>query len=162
MKQYSILSVCLHSCLSWPARTSYLFCAVYYHLWTVYSTIFFSHLLINGRSDYGRLQAGIARSNPAGGMDVSLFWVLSVSAPGWSRVQRSPTECGVFECNREAWTMRPWRISGCCAMKEGVKFHKVHDFREKNYWTWHACFSLKNCPKQFSFYKRRRYYHTRT
>jgi hypothetical protein len=90
----------------------------------------FSYLLINGRS-----QAGTARSNPAGGMDVSLSFeccVLAVSAPGWSRVQRSPTECGVSECNREAWAMRPWRISGCCAMREGVKFHEVHDFREKN------------------------------
>ena len=44
--------------------------------------------------------AGIAGSNPAGGMDVCLLWMLwvvkiMVSASGWSLVQRSPTECRV-------------------------------------------------------------------
>jgi hypothetical protein len=43
-------------------------------------------------------------------MDVCLLWVLccqvEVSATGWSLVQRSPTECGVSECDREASTMR--------------------------------------------------------
>jgi len=42
--------------------------------------------------------AGITGWNPAGGMDVSLLWVLccqvEVSASGWTLVQRSPTECG--------------------------------------------------------------------
>jgi hypothetical protein len=28
---------------------------------------------------------------------------VEVSATGWSLVQRSPTECGVSECDREAW-----------------------------------------------------------
>ena len=32
-------------------------------------------------------------------------------------VQRSPTECGVSECDRESSTMRrPWPTRGCCAM----------------------------------------------
>jgi len=40
---------------------------------------------------------------------------VEVSAPGWSRVQRSPTECGVSEC--ESWTSRrPWPTGGCCAV----------------------------------------------
>ena len=42
--------------------------------------------------------AGIAGSNPAGGMDVSLVYVVcvlqaEVSASGWSLVQRIPTAC---------------------------------------------------------------------
>jgi hypothetical protein len=47
--------------------------------------------------------------------------VLSVEVPasGSSLVQRSPTECGVSECHREASTMRrPWPTRGCCAMKK--------------------------------------------
>jgi hypothetical protein len=45
----------------------------------------------------GRSLAGIVGSNPAGGMDVCLLWVLcccqvEVSASVWSLVQRSPTE----------------------------------------------------------------------
>jgi hypothetical protein len=31
---------------------------------------------------------------------------VEVSATGWSLVQRSPTECGVSECDREASTKR--------------------------------------------------------
>jgi hypothetical protein len=31
---------------------------------------------------------------------------VEVSATGWSLVQRIPTECGVFECDREAWQSR--------------------------------------------------------
>jgi hypothetical protein len=35
---------------------------------------------------------------------------------GRSLVQRSPTECGVSECDREASIMRrPWPIGGRCA-----------------------------------------------
>jgi hypothetical protein len=59
----------------------------------------------------GRSLAGIVCSNPAGGMDVCLVSVVccqvEVSATGWSLVQRSPTECGVSECDREASTRRP-------------------------------------------------------
>ena len=47
----------------------------------------------------GRSVAGIAGSNPAGGMGVSLVSVVScqvgVSASGLSLVQRSPTDCDV-------------------------------------------------------------------
>jgi hypothetical protein len=39
---------------------------------------------------------------------------VEVSATGWSLVQRSPTECGLSECDRVASTMRrPWPSTGC-------------------------------------------------
>jgi hypothetical protein len=45
---------------------------------------------------------------------------VEVSASGRSLVQRSPTECGVPECDREVSTMwRPWPIRGCCVMGGG-------------------------------------------
>jgi hypothetical protein len=48
---------------------------------------------------------------------------VEVSASGWSLVQRSPTECTVSECDREASIMkRPWPTGGCCAVgKNGLK-----------------------------------------
>jgi hypothetical protein len=52
----------------------------------------------------GRLLAGIVDSNPVGGMDVSLSDVcdqVGVSASSRSLAQRSPTECGVSECDHE-------------------------------------------------------------
>jgi hypothetical protein len=46
---------------------------------------------------------------------------VEVSASGRSLVQRSPTECGVSECNREASTMRrPWPTRGCCAFANDI------------------------------------------
>jgi hypothetical protein len=53
---------------------------------------------------YDQSLAGIAGSNPAGGMDGCPLWVLcvlsgrEVSATGWSLVQRSPTDCGASLC----------------------------------------------------------------
>jgi hypothetical protein len=53
----------------------------------------------------GRSPAGMAASNPSMGMNVS--------------VKRSPTECGVSECDREASTLRrPWPRRGCCTIKK--------------------------------------------
>jgi hypothetical protein len=47
---------------------------------------------------------------------------VEVFATSWSLVQRSPTECGVSECDRGASIMRrPWHARGCCAMKRKVK-----------------------------------------
>ena len=41
---------------------------------------------------------------------------------GWSLVQRSPTECRVSECDREASIMmRPWPTRGCCSLRGGVR-----------------------------------------
>jgi hypothetical protein len=48
---------------------------------------------------------------------------VEVSASGWSLVQRSPTECGVSECDREASTMkRPWPTRGCRAIEKKKEF----------------------------------------
>ena len=45
---------------------------------------------------------------------------LRIPPGAWmSLVKRSPTECGVSECDRKASTMRrPWLTTGCCAMKK--------------------------------------------
>jgi len=62
----------------------------------------------------GRLLAGIADSNPAGGIGgLSVVSVVccqvEVSASGWSLIYRSPTERGAFVCDREYSVMRsPW------------------------------------------------------
>jgi hypothetical protein len=51
-------------------------------------------------------------------MDVCLLFSVvccqvEVSVMGWSIIQRSPTECGVSECDREASIMRrPWPWGG--------------------------------------------------
>jgi hypothetical protein len=71
----------------------------------------------------GRSFAGNAGSNPAGVMGVCVVIVVccqvEVSASGRSLVQRTPTDCGVSECDREASKMRtPWPIRGYCAMGE--------------------------------------------
>jgi hypothetical protein len=66
--------------------------------------------------------AGIADSNPAGGMDV--LFLLSVvccqvelSASGRSPFQRSPTECGLSDYDRKVSIVKwPWPSRGCCAM----------------------------------------------
>jgi hypothetical protein len=43
---------------------------------------------------------------------------LEVSATGRSLVQRSPTECGVSECDCEASIIgRPWPTRGCYAIE---------------------------------------------
>jgi len=61
----------------------------------------------------GRSLDGISYSIAAGGMDKSVVSVVcgqvEVSATSRSLVQRSPTECGASECDREASTRwRPW------------------------------------------------------
>jgi hypothetical protein len=54
-------------------------------------------------------------------VDVCLLWVfvccqVEVSASGWSLVQRSPTNCGVSECDLEVSYRRwPKPDLGCCA-----------------------------------------------
>ena len=65
----------------------------------------------------GRSLAGIAVSNLAGGMDVSLVIVVcclvEVFATGRSLVQRSSTRCGVSEYDIETSTMtRPRSTKG--------------------------------------------------
>jgi hypothetical protein len=54
-----------------------------------------------------RCASGIAVSNPAGRKDVALMSVvrcpIAVSATDQLLVQKSPTECGVSECDLETW-----------------------------------------------------------
>jgi hypothetical protein len=46
---------------------------------------------------------------------------VEVSATGQSVVQRSPTDCGVSERDREASIMRrPWPTGGCCATERKI------------------------------------------
>ena len=45
--------------------------------------------------------------------------------------QRSPTECGVSECDVEALNMRPWCTTGCCAIKNVslvISFARVTEY----------------------------------
>jgi hypothetical protein len=43
---------------------------------------------------------------------------VDVPASGWSPVLRSPTDCGVSECDREASIIRtPWPTMSCCAIE---------------------------------------------
>jgi hypothetical protein len=61
----------------------------------------------------GRLLGWIAASKPCGAMNI----VLS-GRRLWSFFQRSPTDCGVPECDREASTVkRPWPTRGCSTVK---------------------------------------------
>jgi hypothetical protein len=102
-----------------------------------------------------RSLARTAGSNTAGGMNVSLLSVvccqLQVSSSGWSPVQRSPTDCGVSECDREASIMKkPWSIKGCCKTGRRKLFpyfalwHSANDkvvtYRIRHVFIWH--FSL--------------------
>ena len=71
--------------------------------------------------------AEIVGSIPAGGRDVlSVVSVVcccqvEVCAAGRSLVQRSPTECDLSECDREASTIRrAWLTGGCRAMEKTV------------------------------------------
>ena len=81
----------------------------------------------------GRVLVGIAWSNPAGGHRcLSLVGVVccqvEVSASGWSLVERSPTECGVSECDREVSTVRRlWPTGGLLCHDKKIHFtlHEV-------------------------------------
>jgi len=56
---------------------------------------------------------GIVGSNPAGGVDICLLWVLSGKGlfRGWSPVQGSPTDCDMPEYDHVSLVMRrPWYI----------------------------------------------------
>jgi hypothetical protein len=50
--------------------------------------------------------------------------VLSSIARCVGLVQKSPTECGVSECYREASIMRrPWPVVGSCALGKKIHTH---------------------------------------
>ena len=70
----------------------------------------------------GRSLTATAGSNPSRGMSVVsvVCRQVEVCASGSSPVQRSPTECGVAECDCEALIIRgPWDTRGCCTMRGG-------------------------------------------
>ena len=68
----------------------------------------------------GRSLAGTEGSNPVGGMDV-LCDCCELSVRGRC-IGRSPTECGVSECERETSKMKKsWPNSGCCTMKKNPR-----------------------------------------
>ena len=61
---------------------------------------------------------GVAGSKPTRSMDMRLVRVLclvqvEVSAVDRSLVQRIFVECGVSECEFEAWILKSWPICGC-------------------------------------------------
>jgi hypothetical protein len=70
----------------------------------------------------GRLLGVWVRIPPEGVEFVSCeCYQLEVSATGSSLACRSPTDCGVSECDREAWIIRrPWPTRGCCIMGEKI------------------------------------------
>ena len=46
-----------------------------------------------------------------------VFGQVQIAAMGLSLFQKSPTECGVSECDNESSTMkRSWPTGGCCVM----------------------------------------------
>jgi hypothetical protein len=63
-----------------------------------------------------------------------VFCQVDISASGWPLVQRSPTECGVSECDRATLTMRkPCVIPSLhgiivtpCTTLQGVRVRAVH------------------------------------
>jgi hypothetical protein len=87
--------------------------------YAVFSSRFrYKHIITNpnnkyagprSRAVYGRSLAGIAGPNPVG-HEMSLVSAVccqvEVSATDWSLVHRSPTECGVPECDLETSTWR--------------------------------------------------------
>ena len=70
-----------------------------------------------------RSLAGIVRSNPAGGVDVSCECCVLLDrglCVGLISRPESPTGCGVSEFDRETSIMRrPWPTSGCSVLKSG-------------------------------------------
>ena len=67
-------------------------------------------------------------------MDVCLLSVVccqvEVSTSGRSLVQRSPTEYGVSECDREASIMmRPWPTRGYCTIEKNVNVNYLNILR---------------------------------
>ena len=65
---------------------------------------------------------------PPGGIDIlSLVIVVccqvQVSGSGWSLIHRSPTECGVSECDLETTIVRsPWPNGGSCGRRKKGNF----------------------------------------
>ena len=71
----------------------------------------------------GRSLAGTVVSNPAG-VRFSFVCVVvcqvEVSLSDRSIVQRSPTDCGVSECDHEALIVRPWLTTDCAPRENNI------------------------------------------
>ena len=68
-----------------------------------------------------------------------VYFQVKVPASGLSLVERSPTDCGVSEWDREASTKRrPWHTGGCCTM--GNKIKRSSEWQD-NQWmkNWTGC-----------------------
>jgi len=81
----------------------------------------------------GRSLAGVAGSNPAGGLVVChllsvLCCQVEVSVTGRSLVQRNPTECGLSVCDRGTSVTRHWPIRGCRAKEKLFLFRITRIF----------------------------------
>ena len=85
------------------------------------------------RSKTTRLLGFRVRIPPGTSLLIVVLCQVEVSASGWSLIQRSPTECGVSECDREASIMRrPCPTRGWCAMGGknrncATRFHYEHN-----------------------------------
>ena len=79
-----------------------------------------------------------------------VFCEVEVSTSGWSLVQRSPTDCGMSECDREASIMRSiWPNEGSYTMENNdLRLKKEHG-KSRNikqgccivicWWLWWKC-----------------------
>ena len=77
-------------------------------------TVAISKMCVRGRS-----LVGTAGSTPVGVMDI-LCECCELSVRGRC-IKRSPTDCGVSECDREISKMRSsWPNRGCCTMKKKI------------------------------------------
>ena len=113
-------------------------------------------------SVYGRSLAEIVGSNTTEGHGCAsvvsvLCCQVKVSATSWSHVQRSLTECGVSECDRESSTMRrPWPTGGGL-LRHGGK-NATHDWKKSNTSTYRLVTTGSLVDLQCDSYK---YYHSR-
>ena len=98
----------------------------------------------------GRSLAGVACSNPAGGLDVCrllsvVCCQVEISVTGRSLVRKSPIECGLSVCDRGTSVTRRWPIRGCRAKEKLFLFRVtsiVHFLNKK-----HVCNYISDQPK---------------
>jgi len=103
----------------------------------------------------GRPLPGFVGTNPAEACPPLVSVVYSqteVSASGWSLVQKSPTDCGVPECDRVVSKMRrTWPTRVCCAMGKGkdLIYMYVYTIRKKLVHLYQRIYSLaENGPSR--------------
>ena len=78
------------------------------------------------RGPEAALLQGIRVRIPPGNGCFSLESVMFCRVESWPLVQRSLTECGVYECYQEASAMRkPWTTRGLCHGGRGIMLMKI-------------------------------------